>query len=105
MHRAPFEQRTSESRPTVRLYGNVSDIIHEFGREAERFGAEKDSVLLTGNICLICIAEPSGGFDQSLKHCSQVKRRAADDLEYIRGRRLLLKCLAQLAKQARVLDC
>src|SRR5262249_50077008 len=69
-----------------------------------RFGAKKDSVLLTGNIGLIRITEPSGGFDEGLKHFSQVKRRTADDLQHVGGCGLLLERLTQLAEQPRVLD-
>src|SRR6266480_4566754 len=44
------------------------------------------------------------GFGQRIEHGLQIERRAADDLEYICGRRLLLQGLSQLVQQPSVLD-
>src|SRR5262249_34107058 len=56
-------------------------------------------------------AQPRGRFDKSVQYCLQIERRAANDLEDVSGRRLLLErfrqivsALAQLIEQPRVLD-
>ena len=43
------------------------------------------------------IAQPGRGLDQRIEHGLQFERRAADELEYVGGRGLLLKRLGQLA--------
>src|SRR5262249_57493085 len=50
------------------------------------------------------LAQLGGRLDQRVEHRLQIKRRAADDLEYVGGGGLLLQRLAQLVEQARVLD-
>ena len=60
-------------------------------RKAVCFGAVEDSVFLAGNDGLVGIAEPGRRFNEGLQHCLQIERRAADDLEYVGGGRLLLK--------------
>jgi hypothetical protein len=43
-----------------------------------------------------CLAQPHCCFDKGVQDRLQIKRRAADDLEYVGGRGLLLEGLAQL---------
>ena len=43
-------------------------------------------------LALVSSAEPRRRLDQRVKHSLQIKCRAADDFEYIGGRRLLLMC-------------
>src|SRR5262249_30050351 len=43
-------------------------------------------------------------FDECVEHRLQIKGRAADDLEHVGSRGLLLQGLAQLVEQARVLN-
>src|SRR5262249_7284752 len=43
--------------------------------------------------------------DQCIEYGLQIESRAADDLEHVGGRRLLLQRLAQLIEQSGVLDC
>ena len=43
-------------------------------------------------------------FDQRVEHGLQIEGRAADDLEHVGGRGLLLQRFAQLVEQSRVLD-
>ena len=93
MHRTPFEQRAPEPRAAFGLDRNISDIIHEFGRKAVCLSAVENSVFLAGNDGLIGIAEPGRRFNEGLQHCLQVESRAADDLEHIGGRGLLLQRL------------
>src|SRR6516165_6276619 len=58
----------------------------------------------TSNVSDVCLAESNGRLDQSAKHHLEVERRAADNLEHIGGRGLLLQGFAQLVEQPRVLD-
>jgi hypothetical protein len=51
----------------------------------------------------IGVAQPHRGFNQRVEHRLQIEGRAADHLEHVGGRRLLLQRLAQLVEQARVL--
>src|SRR5262245_58945661 len=105
MHRAPFKQRTTERRAAIGCDWNISDIINKFARKPVRFGAIKDSILLTSNNSLLGIAERRRRLNEGLQHCVQVEGRAANDLEHVGGGRLLLERLAQLVEQPRVLDC
>src|SRR5262245_45969936 len=59
---------------------------------------------LTSDRCHICLTKSGGRFDQRVKYGLQVECRAADDLENVRGRRLLLQRLAQLIQEPNVLD-
>ena len=45
---------------------------------------------------LLGLAQPRRGFDEGIEHRLQIEGRAADDLEHVRGRGLLLERLAQL---------
>ena len=49
-------------------------------------------------------ANAGRGFDERVEHGLQVEGRAANDLEHIRGRGLLLQQFAQLVEQPRILD-
>src|SRR5262249_56095219 len=53
---------------------------------------------------LICLAQSDSRLCQRIEHRLQVKSGAADNLEHVGGRGLLLQRLAQLVEQARVLD-
>ena len=55
-------------------------------------------------MALVRVAQPRRRFDQRVEHRLQVESRAADDLEHVGGRGLLLQRLAQLVEQAGVLD-
>ena len=50
------------------------------------------------------VADADGFLQHCRKHRLQIARRAADDLEHLRRGRLLLKGLAQLVQQPRILD-
>jgi hypothetical protein len=52
----------------------------------------------------LSVAEAGGGFGQRVEHRLQIERRAADDLEHVRGGGLLLQAFAQLIEQSGVLD-
>jgi len=51
----------------------------------------------------IGVAQPHRGLNQRVEHRLQIERRAADHLQHVGGRRLLLQRRAQLVEQARVL--
>jgi hypothetical protein len=53
----------------------------------------------------ICLAQPGCGLNQCIEHGLEIERRAADNLEHVGGRSLLLQRLPQLVEQAHVLDC
>ena len=53
---------------------------------------------------VICVAKFDRGLDQCIEHNLQIERRAADNLEHIGRRGLLLQRLPQLTEQARVFD-
>ena len=53
---------------------------------------------------LIGLAQACRRLDQRIEHRLQIERRAADDLEHVGGRGLLLERFAQLVEQPRVLD-
>ena len=44
-------------------------------------------------------------FHQRIEHRLQIEGRAADDLEHVGGRGLLLQGFTQFVEQSRVLDC
>jgi len=50
------------------------------------------------------LAEPSRVRQHRLEHWLEFPGRTRDDLQHLRGRRLLLQRLAQLVEEARVLD-
>ena len=50
------------------------------------------------------LADADRILQHGLEHRLEVARRARDDLQHLRGRRLLLQRLAQFVEQARVLD-
>ena len=56
------------------------------------------------DLATVRLAKPRGRLDQRVKHRLQVESRAADGLEHVGGRGLLLQRLAELSEQAGVLD-
>ena len=105
MNQSTFEQCAPGRRASFGIDWNISDIVHEFGREAVGLGTVESSVFLAGNGGLVGIAEPGCRFNESLQNCPQIKGRAADDLEHVGRGGLLLQRFTQLVKQARILDC
>src|SRR5262245_12242242 len=98
MHSSPFKQRTTERRAAIGCDWNISHIINKFERKTIRFGAIKDSILLTSNNSLLGIAERRRRLNESLQHGVQVESRTADDLEHIGGSGLLLERLTELTQ-------
>ena len=84
------------TEPALRLDRHAADIVEEFRREPVGLGAEEHAVLLAGDGGLVGLAEPGGRFDQRLQHRLQVEGGAADDLQHVGRRGLLLQRLRQL---------
>ena len=68
-------------------------------------GGEPIEISITlENEALVRLAESSGRFEETVEHGWQVEGRAADHLEHVGGRGLLLQGFPQLVEQAGVLD-
>ena len=80
------------------------DVLREFVGEAVSCYTLVHAVTLAGDSTLISLAQPGGSFDEGIQYRFEIERRAADDLENIGGRRLLLQRFTQLVEEARVLD-
>src|SRR6516165_4680293 len=50
------------------------------------------------------LANPDGRFDKRVEHGLQIEGRAADDLEHVGSRSLLLQRFPQLVNQPRILN-
>src|SRR5262249_5375268 len=104
MNRNSLKQRTSACTPASWLDGRPFQVFLEGRRKAVSRRLPKKAVAFrTGNIAEISLAQPCRRLDQRVEHGLQVEGRAADHLEHVGGRRLLLQRLAQLVEQARVL--
>ena len=64
----------------------------------------KSIIVELRNDGLLGFAQSRGRFDKRSQHGIQVECRAADHLEHIGGRGLLLQRLAQLIEQSRIFD-
>src|SRR5262249_13996165 len=89
--------------PTIWLNGDISDVTHELGSETVSLCAKELAPDLPRDAGLIGLAS-RGRVDQRLKHRLEIESQAADDLEHVGSRPLLLQGVAQLVKQASVLD-
>src|SRR5262245_15675220 len=67
-------------------------------RKTEIFTIELENVSARG------AAKPRRALNQGLQHRLEIESGAADDLEHVGGRGLLLQRFAQLVQQPRVLD-
>ena len=65
---------------------------------------QKSRALWTTDSRHVCLAKPGNRFNKSLEHGLKIERRAANDLQHVGGRGLLLQRLAQLVEQPRVFD-
>jgi hypothetical protein len=106
-----LEQGASDDRAAFRLDRHIANKFHELGREAIGLRAIEHAVFLPRDRSLVGVAKPGGRFNERLQDWPQIEGRAADDLEHIGGRGLLLQrfgqvvgALAQLVEQPCVLD-
>src|SRR5215469_16694389 len=88
----------------VRLNRMFQRIPLRFGGVAVDSADPKNFSITHLDGALIGRAKPSGRLRQRVEHRLQIERRAADNLEHIGCRRLLLERLTQFIQQPRVLD-
>jgi hypothetical protein len=79
-------------------------LIHKFLRRVMRRYRTISVTLKAEERAELGLAYTHRVLQRGLEHRLQLTRRSADDLEYVGGRGLLLKRLAQLIKQPRILD-
>src|SRR6516225_3590668 len=84
--------------------GAFHKIFEDRRKAVSRLGAEKTVALRTSDISLLGLTQSSSRLEEGVEYGPQIESRAADDLEHVRRRRLLLQRLTQLVKQAGVLD-
>ena len=106
-----LKQSSSDNGRAFCLDRDVLYVIHEFRAKAVRTGAKIRITFLTRYRRHIRLAKACGGLDKGVEHGLQVKRRAADDLEHVGGRGLLLERFREIARlglylfeQSRVFD-
>src|SRR5262249_41983497 len=105
MNRAKFQQNAPDQTSTSRFEPQLSLFILVSSRQpVSRIDLKKSFISWTSNSRQIGLTQSSGRLDECIEHGLQIEGRAADDLEYVGGRGLLLQRFAQLAEQARVLD-
>src|SRR5262245_19084834 len=76
----------------------------EFGRIVVIRHALIDFTLTTKYETTFSFTQSDRGFDECIEDHLQVESRTTDDLEHVRGRRLLLERFAQFVEQPRILD-
>ena len=106
-----FEHRPARDRAAVRLDGMSLHVVLLLGGKPEAGDVLIGAVPRQPDAHPVGAAEPRRRLDQRIEHRPQVEGRAADDLEHVRGRGLLLQrfaeivgALAQFVEQPRVLD-
>ena len=106
-----FQQGSARDVSFLRSDGNRPDVFTELVREAVQRLTEERAVALTRDGADIGVAQSCCGLDERIEHRLQVEGRAADDLQHLGRRRLLLQRLGELGgarldllEQARILD-
>src|SRR5262249_61294932 len=74
-------------------------------RKSKTCGGAEVVTIRQKNIGILRLAEPSGRLDQRVQHRLQVKRRATDDLEYLRSGGVLLHTFCPIARGRGALVC
>jgi hypothetical protein len=97
-----FEERAAGDRSGGRDNRHVLHVVQEFRRVAVSLGAVEDAVDLTGDRAAVGVAELRRRCDEGVQHRLQVEGRAADRLQYVGGRRLLLERFPELIRQPRI---
>src|SRR5262245_29549231 len=89
--RPAFHRRSSGDRPWARRNWMLLRILLELAGEAEiRRDSVKPAAVPQVDECLVGLAQVGRGCDQRVENGLQVEGRAADDLEHVGGRSLLL---------------
>ena len=88
-----FKKRASGHRTSAWLDRNTPDNVQELTREAEGLRPIENALVLPGDRPIVGFAEPGRRFNERLQYCLQIEGRAADDLQHIGGRGLLLQAI------------
>src|SRR5262249_29411825 len=86
------------------LDGHGLDILDELGRVTVSLREEEHPVLLPSYRGVVGATKAASRFNERLQHRFKIEGRAADDLQHIGGRGLLLEGLAEFVEQPGVLD-
>src|SRR6516164_546995 len=99
-----FQYDSPGQAPALRLQRMCRRVLHPLARKTI-IGVDPIPVPLPHQDgAPICRAKPASRFDQRVEYCLEIEGRAADDLEHVSSRRLLLQRFAQLVEQPRVFD-
>src|SRR5262249_29071531 len=90
------EARSPDQRASARCNRMFPYVGLVFPGEAVVRSEMVEPVLEEKDEGVLGLAEPSGGLDKRIEHRLELESRAADDLEDLRGRGLLLERFAQL---------
>ena len=104
VNKPAFEQGAPGGRATRQRDRTLLHEMHEVIRVAIARREPQHVTVRPDDAGHVRLAQPSGRLDQRVKHRLQIESRAADDLEHVGGRGLLLQRFAQLVEQPRVLD-
>src|SRR5262249_41851839 len=96
MHQLRLEARSPDQRASARCNRMFPYVGLVFPGEAVVRSEMVEPVLEEKDEGVLGLAEPSGGLDKRIEHRLELESRAADDLEDLRGRGLLLERFAQL---------
>ena len=92
MNRAKFQQNAPDQTSTSRFEPQLSLFILVSSRQpVSRIDLKKSFISWTSNSRQIGLTQSSGRLDECIEHGLQIEGRAADDLEYVGGSRLLLQ--------------
>src|SRR5262249_28263309 len=98
MDHPPFQQGPSSGCPESPLDGQSPDMLDELGRIPVSLREEQHPVFLPSYHDEVGVTQAAGRFNERLQHRLEIEGRAADDLEHIGRRGLLLQRLAELAR-------
>src|SRR6516164_1007415 len=111
MNNTPFHRRSPDQTASIQLWRIGFNKFVILRRKPVARSRPVGIATREKNNGILGLTKPGCRLDQSIKHSLQVEGGAADDLEDIGGRRLLLeryrqvaRALAQLAEQPRVFD-
>ena len=93
-----FQHGSPSDRPAVDLtHWESLQVLAIFGLKAGERHKLEAIVSDTRDVCLVRPAKSHRRLYQGVEYSLKIKRRTADDFEYVGGSRLLLECLVALA--------
>src|SRR5262249_36742644 len=105
LDRCAIEQRAAGHGIAPRFEWGLLQFLEQLLRKAiMSLGTKIASFIWTDELPDVRLAEPNGRLHQRVEHLLQIEGRAADELEHVSRRRLLLQRLLGLVEQPRVLD-